>query len=86
MFRALLASKNLTMDQIVANTSIDFNSPDPLFSGEVDVMQGFLTNQAVQARLRDPEVKIMLMSDYGIDFYSNVLFTFTATFCSPPSK
>jgi len=86
MFRALLASKNLTMDQIVANTSIDFNSPDPLFSGEVDVMQGFLTNQAVQARLRDPEVKIMLMSDYGIDFYSNVLFTTTATFCSPPSK
>lgn len=75
MFRALLASKNLTMDQIVATTGIDFNSPDPLLNGEVDVMQGFLTNQAVQARLRDPEVKIMLLSDYGIDFYSNVLFT-----------
>ncbi len=75
LFESLLRSKNIPLDAIIANSNINFGSVDALFNGEVDVMQGFITNQAIQARLRNPDVNLMLMSDYGIDFYSNVIFT-----------
>jgi ABC-type nitrate/sulfonate/bicarbonate transport system substrate-binding protein len=84
MFEALLASKNLTTDQITSVSDINFGNVDALFNGDVDVMQGFLTNQVIQARLRDSDINVMLMSDYGIDFYSNVIFTTEATLQAKP--
>jgi ABC-type nitrate/sulfonate/bicarbonate transport system substrate-binding protein len=75
LFEALLRSKGIALDSIIGNPNINFGSVDALFNNEVDVMQGFITNQAIQARLRNSEVNLMLMGDYGIDFYSNVIFT-----------
>ncbi len=72
-YNALLASKNLARTDINEIPRTDF-TVNPLFNGEADVLPGFITNEAVQAQLRD-DISLILMSDYDIDIYSNVIFT-----------
>lgn len=83
-FEALVKSKGIQPDQFTALTDIQFGSVDPLFQNQVDAMEGFITNEAVQARLRSEDVNVMLLSDYGIDFYSNVVFTTEETIRERP--
>jgi ABC-type nitrate/sulfonate/bicarbonate transport system substrate-binding protein len=47
----------------------------PLVSGEADVLPGFITNDGVRAQLNSDKVNFIVLSDYGIDIYSNVIFT-----------
>lgn len=75
-FEALLLSQDISHADLVERTDINFGSVDYLFDDELDVMQGFITNQAIQAQIRNNnDVNLILMSDYGIDLYTDVLFT-----------
>jgi ABC-type nitrate/sulfonate/bicarbonate transport system substrate-binding protein len=73
-YRALLASQNIDRAQIIETPRTDFTVA-PLFNNSTDVLSGFITNDGVQAQQRREDVKFILMSDYGIDIYSNVIFT-----------
>ncbi len=52
----------------------DFTT-NPLFEGEADVLAGFVTTEGVQVKMQDPDAHFILASDYGVDIYSNVIFT-----------
>jgi ABC-type nitrate/sulfonate/bicarbonate transport system substrate-binding protein len=73
-YRALLVSQEIDSSQIIETPRTDF-TVNPLFNDETDVLSGFITNDGVQAQQRGAELNFILMSDYGIDIYSNVIFT-----------
>ncbi len=84
-FEALLLSQGISHSDLVERSDINFGSVDYLFDDELDVMQGFITNQAIQAQIRNNnDVNLILMSDYGIDLYTDVLFTTEDTIANRP--
>jgi NitT/TauT family transport system substrate-binding protein len=48
---------------------------ESLLNGEVDAIVGWIINEGVQVRQLGLEPNIILLSDYGIEPYNNVLFT-----------
>lgn len=73
-YQAFLASQDIGPDDIVEIPKTDFTI-EPLFNDTVDVMICFITNEAIQARARADDLNIILLSDYGVDVYANVIFT-----------
>jgi len=74
-YDALLASQDIDPSQIDEVLRTDYTL-DALFEGAVDVTPGFINNDGVVARLRSGDnVNFILMSDYGVELYSNVIFT-----------
>ena len=73
-YQALLQSQKIDRSQILETPRSDF-TVSPLFNDETDVLSGFITNDGVQAQLRSEALNFILPSDYGIDIYSNVIFT-----------
>lgn len=73
-YQALLKSQGVDRTQILETPRTDF-TVSPLFNDETDVLSGFITNDGVQAQLRSDALNFILPSDYGIDIYSNVIFT-----------
>jgi len=73
VFTALLHSQG------VAASEVTMVPADPslnaLLAGEVDAQMGFVTNEPVLLRQQGYEVNLILPSDYGIDLYSNLIFT-----------
>lgn len=57
---------------------------DPLISGQADVLYGWLINEAVLVEEAGQEANVILLSDYGIDVYANVLFTTEDTLNNHP--
>lgn len=82
-YRAMLDRLNIDPSQITAVSDINFGSVDPIFNGEVDAMQAFLTNQGAVAQLRSEGVNVLWVSDY-INMYSNVIFTTEAMIQNHP--
>jgi len=72
-FNAMLASQGV--DQSKVTTEAADPSLEALIGGDVDAQMGFVTNEAVTLRQEGFEINVMLPSDYGIDVYSNVIFT-----------
>ncbi|MEO8394046.1 MAG: ABC transporter substrate-binding protein, partial [Chloroflexota bacterium] len=73
-YDALLASQHISHSDITEIPRTDFTT-QPLLSGEVDVLLSFVTDDAINARNFDKGSTLLLMSDYGIDIYTNVIFT-----------
>lgn len=73
-YDALLEAKNLSHAEINEIPRGSDFTVDPLFNDTADVLPGFITNEAVQAQFRG-DVNLMMLSDYGIDIYANVIFT-----------
>ncbi len=73
-YRALMNSEEIDRSEVEEVSKTDFTLA-PLLNDEVDVFPGFITNEPVQAQLLGIDVNLILMSDYGIDIYSNVIFT-----------
>ena len=73
-YDALLASLGISHSDITEIPRTDFTTR-PLLSGDVDVLLSFVTDDAINAKRFDPDSTILLMSDYGIDIYANVIFT-----------
>jgi len=82
-YDALLAAQGIDRTQIQETMRTDFTS-NPLFTGEAEVLAGFVTTEGVQVRQRDPEANFIMVSDYGIDIYSNVIFTTEDLIASKP--
>jgi NitT/TauT family transport system substrate-binding protein len=73
-YRALLASQNIPFEDVntVPRTSADSSQ---LLNGDVDVLDGFVTNQPIILRREGYDINLILASDYGISVYSNAIFT-----------
>lgn len=82
IYQALFASQNISRDE-VTEVSIDA-SLEPLLNGEVDVRTGFVTNEPIALRHEGHEVNLILPSDYGVNLYSNVIFTTEKTIAERP--
>lgn len=69
----LLSHNNIALaDLEQVTTSADI---DDLLKGKVDVFNGYLTNEPFYLQERGEEALIFNPADYGISFYSDVLFT-----------
>ena len=47
----------------------------PLYSGEVDVSAGFVTNEVLVAQAAGYKLNLIYPDDYGVHFYADTLFT-----------
>lgn len=84
-YRALLQSKGIDPASITEVPVDPAAAVDALFKGEIDVLHTFVTHEAVQGRARASDVNLMVLSDYGIDIYSNVIFTTEKTIAEKPA-
>jgi ABC-type nitrate/sulfonate/bicarbonate transport system substrate-binding protein len=71
---ALLKKHNIERSQI-KETFLNDPTVEPLIKGEVDVIPVFITNEPIDMKARGIAFDLILPSDYGIDVYSNVIFT-----------
>src|SRR5258707_13063403 len=83
-YDALLAALNIDHKQITEIPRTDFTAA-PLIKGDVDVLVSFITDDAIQARRTDPNASVILLSDYGVDIYSDVIFTTEDTIKNKPA-
>ncbi len=70
---AMLASAGLGMDDIIHQPH-SFNIDD-LINGTTDAMLSYTTNEPFFLQQKGIEYNILSPSDYGFDFYSDILFT-----------
>jgi ABC-type nitrate/sulfonate/bicarbonate transport system substrate-binding protein len=71
---AMLNSQGIEPNDVNIIRRTDFSNT-PLTNGDVDVLDGFITNQPILLKQDGYDLNLMLVSDYGIDFYTNVIFT-----------
>mgnify|MGYP005854963693 CR=1 FL=1 len=57
---------------------------EPLMNGDVDVLAGWIINEAVMVEEAGSEANVMLLSDYGLDDYDFVIFTSQETLDNRP--
>ena len=74
-YRALLNDQNIDPASIIEVPEAPETSVSDLLSKKIDVLQTFITHEAIQARAQRDDINVMVLSDYGIDLYSNVVFT-----------
>ena len=48
---------------------------EPFFSGDIDVSEGYLTNEILAAQEAGYKVNIIYPDDYGVHFYADTIFT-----------
>lgn len=82
-YRAFLAAEDISTDDITEIPKTDFTL-NPLLNGEVDAMLCFITNEVVQARELGHDVNVLVLSNYGIEIYANVIFTTEDTIANQP--
>lgn len=80
---ALLSSQNIPRSKIV-EVKIDDPTVEPLIKGELDVIPVFITNEPILMKARKIDFNLILPSDYGIDVYSNTIFTTEGTIKDKP--
>jgi NitT/TauT family transport system substrate-binding protein len=73
-FYALLKQRGLDPKKMNIVERTDFTTA-PLTSGKADAMDSFITNEPVSLKLDGQSVDTILYSDYGLDAYSNLIFT-----------
>lgn len=73
-YRAFLAGEGITSEDIIEIPKTDFTLA-PLLNDEIDAMVCFITNEVVQARELGHEINTLVLSDYGVEVYANVIFT-----------
>lgn len=83
-YEALLTSQNISHADLKETPRTDYGTVNMLFNDETDVLPGFITNDGMKARLQSDDVNFILISDYGIDIYSNVIFATEATIRDRP--
>ncbi|MCC7205764.1 MAG: ABC transporter substrate-binding protein, partial [Anaerolineae bacterium] len=82
-YDAFLMSQGISHGQVIEIPRTNFTT-QPLLDHEVDVLLSFITDDGVNARKHDPETTILLLSDYGIDFYTNLIFASEAVIRDQP--
>lgn len=71
---AMMTNLGIDRSQINEIPRDDYSN-EALLSGRVTVMSAFVNNQPVQLVEQGYEVNTILVSDYGVDIYANVIFT-----------
>ncbi len=69
----LLSRNNIALsdlEQVTTSANID-----DLLDGKVDVFNGYLTNEPFYLQEHGEQALTFAPSDYGINFYSDVIFT-----------
>ncbi|MBX3057635.1 MAG: ABC transporter substrate-binding protein [Anaerolineae bacterium] len=74
LYNAMLLSQGLNPDDIETISRTTFGV-DPLINDEVDVIGGWIINEAVLVREAGLEPTSILLSDYGINDYTSLIFT-----------
>ncbi|MBE7530348.1 MAG: ABC transporter substrate-binding protein [Ardenticatenaceae bacterium] len=74
LYNALLLSQGLNPDDIETISRTTFGI-DPLTNDEVDVIGGWIINEAILVREAGLEPTSILLSDYGINDYTSLIFT-----------
>jgi NitT/TauT family transport system substrate-binding protein len=74
VFLAMLDNVGIPVEDVEIVPRTDFSN-DALLNGDVDVMDAFITNQRVQLEAEGYELDSLLVADYGIEMYANVIFT-----------
>ncbi len=74
LYDALLTTQKIDPNSVntVSRTSFGI---EPLLNGEVDAIVGWIINEGVQVRQAGYESNVILLSEYGIEAYNNILFT-----------
>jgi ABC-type nitrate/sulfonate/bicarbonate transport system substrate-binding protein len=76
--QTLALLQTLNMDESTLNfvPINDYHGANELNAGTMDAMSGmFATNEPVQAQLDGNQINMIYYKDYGVDVYSNVIFT-----------
>jgi NitT/TauT family transport system substrate-binding protein len=74
-YEAFLRSQNINHADLKESPRTDYNTVDIVFNDGTDILPGFITNDGMKAKQRSDDVHFIVLSDYGIDIYSNVIFT-----------
>jgi ABC-type nitrate/sulfonate/bicarbonate transport system substrate-binding protein len=74
VYHALLSSQGIDPESVNLEDRIDFTIA-PITSGQVDVLDGWVTNEVVSLQQQDIAYNAILASDYGIEIYPDVIFT-----------
>ena len=82
-FDSFLAIQGMTSENMTIVPRTDFGI-DPLLNGDVDVLSGWIINEGVMVQEAGETPTYILLSDYGIDTYSFVLFTTEDTITNNP--
>lgn len=70
---AMLNSRNLSLNDLqIQKHSFDL---DDLISGRTDAMASYMSNEPIKLDSQNIKYKIFNPSDYGFDFYNDILFT-----------
>lgn len=80
---ALLASQGINSAEVNILDRTDF-SINPLVKGEADVIDVFITNESVQLQTEGYKFNQILLADYGIETYPNMIFTTEDTIKNRP--
>jgi len=83
-YDALLAAQGIDHKQVTEIPRTDFTAK-PLINGDVDVLVSFITDDAIQAKRADPNASVIVLSDYGIDIYADIIFTTEDTIKNNPA-
>lgn len=74
-FIAMLHKLGIDKSAITFIPNEHFNGVRDLTSGKMDASSGlFSTNEPVQAGLDDYKINLIYYSDYGVEFYNNLIF------------
>lgn len=74
-YQALLKAETIDTSGINEIAVLPENAVQDLFDNKIDALHAFITHEATQARAQRDDINVLLLSDYGIDLYSNVVFT-----------
>jgi NitT/TauT family transport system substrate-binding protein len=74
IYLAMLKTQNIDPKSINSIPRKDFGI-DGLMNGDVDAIVGWITNEGVLVKEAGQEASFMLMSDYGVETYTSMLFT-----------
>jgi NitT/TauT family transport system substrate-binding protein len=83
LFRSLLASKGIDPGSVNMVQRTDY-SIAPLLDKQADIIDGWITNEAVILSKEGHEYNALLVSDYGIEAYANVIFAREDTIANKP--
>ena len=74
VYLAMLKSQNIDPKSINTIKRTDYGI-DSLLKGDVDALVGWITNEGVLVKEAGKEANYILMSDYGVETYTSMLFT-----------
>lgn len=74
LYLALLASQGIDPASVNTRNRTD-SSLAPLLNGTTDVIDGWVTNEVVELIEQGYEINTIMLSEYGVDAYPNLIFT-----------